>query len=150
MSSTMELESVSSVAEEAFQAASERFTADGNQNNNVKSILRNATSLKDIQETHEKTIELLAKFIAQISESLPRAQLSSDLYPTPQMKVALEELYALVLNFLVKAYDWYKEEKLSHFLHSVTRPLHRVYADLVAEIAENSRKIDQLAAASMQ
>ncbi|EHK48580.1 hypothetical protein TRIATDRAFT_5974, partial [Trichoderma atroviride IMI 206040] len=88
--------------------------------------------------------------IAQIAESLPRAQLSSDLYPTPQMKVALEELYASVLNFLLKAYDWYKQEKLSHFLHSVTRPLHRVYADLVDEIAENSRRIDQLAAAAMQ
>lgn len=64
------------------------------------------------------------------------------------MKVALEVLYASILNFLMKAYDWYNEGKLSHFLHSVKRPLHRIYADLADEIAENSRKIDQIADAA--
>ncbi|KAL6886930.1 hypothetical protein GGI43DRAFT_431718 [Trichoderma evansii] len=97
---------------------------------------------------HEKTTQLLAKSIAQIAESLPRVDLSSNLYPTPQMKVALEGLYASILNFLMKAYNWYNEGKLSHFIQSVNRPLHRIYADLVDEIAENSRKIDRIADAA--
>ncbi|KAM0510854.1 hypothetical protein ACHAPE_010480 [Trichoderma viride] len=99
---------------------------------------------------HEKTTQLLAKSIAQIAESLPRMHLSSDLYPTPQMKVALEELYASVLNFLVKAYEWYNEGKLSHMFHGVSQQWNRVNADLVDEIAEKSRRIDQLAATASQ
>ncbi|PTB38394.1 hypothetical protein M441DRAFT_251508 [Trichoderma asperellum CBS 433.97] len=99
---------------------------------------------------HENTTQLLAKSIAQIAESLPRVHLSSDLYPTPQMKIALEELYASILSFLLKAYDWYNEGKISHFLHSFTRPLHRVHADLVDEIAAKSRKIDKLAGSASQ
>lgn len=76
--------------------------------------------------------------------------LSSDLYPTPQMKAALEELYASVLNFLVKAYEWYNEGKLSHMFHGVSQQWNRVNGDLVDEIAEKSRRIDQLAAAASQ
>jgi hypothetical protein len=93
---------------------------------------------------------LLAKSIAQIAESLPRVHLSPGLYPTPRMKIALEELYASILKFLMKAYDWYNEGKLSHILHSITRPLGHVYADVIDEIAENSRRIDQLAVAGSQ
>jgi uncharacterized protein YfkK (UPF0435 family) len=76
--------------------------------------------------------------------------LSSDLYPTPQMKAALEELYASVLNFLVKANEWYNEGKLSHMFHGVSQQWNRVNADLVDEIAEKSRRIDQLATAASQ
>ncbi|KAM0247217.1 hypothetical protein ACHAQJ_009949 [Trichoderma viride] len=99
---------------------------------------------------HEKTVTILAKSIAQIAESLPRVHLSTDLYPTPRMKIALEELYASILKFLMKAHDWYNEGRLSHILHSITRPLHHVYADVVDEIAERSRRIDQLAVAGSQ
>lgn len=66
------------------------------------------------------------------------------------MRVNFEELYAAILSFLMKVYDWYNQEKLSHFLHSVTRPLDRAYVDLVDEIAEKSRTIDQLAVAASQ
>lgn len=66
------------------------------------------------------------------------------------MKIALEALYASILSFLLKAYDWYNEGKISHFLHSFTRPLHRVHADLVDEIAAKSRKIDKLAGSASQ
>lgn len=76
--------------------------------------------------------------------------LSSDLYPTPQIRAALEELYASVLNFLVKAYEWYNEGKLSHMFHGVSQQWNRVNADLVDEIAEKSRRIDQLAVAASQ
>lgn len=66
------------------------------------------------------------------------------------MKAVLEELYASILNFLMKAYEWYNEGKLSHILHGVSQPWHRVNAGLVDEIAEKSRSIDQLAAAASQ
>lgn len=66
------------------------------------------------------------------------------------MKAALEELYASVLNFLMKAHDWYNEGKLSHILHGISQPWHRVNADLVDDIAEKSRRIDQLAIAASQ
>lgn len=66
------------------------------------------------------------------------------------MKAALEELYASVLNFLVKAYEWYNEGKLSHMFHGVSQQWNRVNGDLVDEIAEKSRRIDQLAAAASQ
>ncbi|KAL7921509.1 hypothetical protein ACQKWADRAFT_295252 [Trichoderma austrokoningii] len=99
---------------------------------------------------YEKTTQLLAKSISQIAESLPRAHLSSGLYPTPEMKTALEDLYASVLGFLMKAYEWFNEGKLSHILHGVSQRWHSVNADLVDEIAEKSRRIDQLAAAASQ
>lgn len=66
------------------------------------------------------------------------------------MKTCLEELYASILSFLIKAYNWYNEGKLSHFLHSFTRPLHHLYADLVEEIKAKSRRIDQLSTSASQ
>jgi DNA-binding ferritin-like protein len=66
------------------------------------------------------------------------------------MRLNLEELYASILNFFMKAYDWYIEGKLSHILHGVSQPWHRDNADLVDEIAKKSRNIDQLAEAASQ
>ncbi|KAL7790948.1 hypothetical protein V8C37DRAFT_382944 [Trichoderma ceciliae] len=105
--------------------------------------------LKVVSE-HEKTVKLLAKSIAQIAENLPRVHLSSNLYPTDRMRRAVEELYASILKFLMKAYDWYNEGKLSHILHSITQLSGPHYADTVNEIADTSRNIDQLAVAASQ
>ena len=66
------------------------------------------------------------------------------------MKNAIADLYASLLRFLIRARDWYDEGKLQHFYHSITRPTELRYSDLLEQIAQSSRLIDQLAVSGQQ
>ena len=66
------------------------------------------------------------------------------------MKHAVSELYAYILKFFIRVHDWYRESTLSHVLHSITRPAELRYKDLLDDIAECSRSIDQLALSGAQ
>ena len=95
-------------------------------------------------------ITCLAKALSQIADALPRVTLSAILYPTEKMKAAVEELYAHLLRFFIRADDWYREGSLRHILHAVTRPAELRYKDLIEKIAECSRTIDNLALSGSQ
>ncbi|KAI7777912.1 hypothetical protein LA080_002964 [Diaporthe eres] len=66
------------------------------------------------------------------------------------MKSSLRQLYAHIVRFLVRAYDWYKEGTLKHIVHSITRPVELRYDDLLQNIAQSSRVIEQLASSGHQ
>jgi len=99
---------------------------------------------------HEKVLAVIPKAISQIADSLPRVELASILYPTEGMKTAISDLYAHILRFLIRARDWYEEGTLRRWLHSITRPAELRYNDLLEQIAQSSRLIDQLAAYGSQ
>lgn len=63
---------------------------------------------------------------------------------------AMEELYAHVIQFLIRAHAWYREGTFRHILHSITRPAELRYQDLLEHIADCSRNIEQLAVAGSQ
>ena len=56
---------------------------------------------------HEAVISSLAKALSQIADALPRIDLSKTLYPTKRMQQAVIELYAHLIRFLIRSYDWY-------------------------------------------
>lgn len=66
------------------------------------------------------------------------------------MKNSLCHLYAHILRFLVRAHDWYKEGTFKHIVHSITRPVELRYDDLLQNIAQSSRVIEQLASSGHQ
>ncbi|KAF6841275.1 hypothetical protein CMUS01_03644 [Colletotrichum musicola] len=99
---------------------------------------------------HEKTTTLLAKSLAEIAEHLPRWELKSRLYQTAPVQRALEELYSLILEFLSRAYAWYREPRVCRVIHSITQPPELRYNDLLKEISDRSTSIDQLAIAGSQ
>ena len=89
----------------------------------------------------------LAKGLSKIAECLPRVDLVTVLYPTKRMKRAVADLYANAMRFLIRAQDWYREGKLLHALHSITRLVELRYKDLIEDIKECSINIDKLALA---
>lgn len=64
------------------------------------------------------------------------------------MKNAVAELYAYLLRFFMRAYDWYSESKIRHLIHSISRPVEIRYKDLVETISQCSQNIDRLALAA--
>ncbi|KAI0971026.1 hypothetical protein F4678DRAFT_435411 [Xylaria arbuscula] len=99
---------------------------------------------------HEKTVVTLAQALSDIADMLPHVKLSSALYPTQYMSAALAELYASIMEFLMRAYDWYEEGTLKHILHSVTRPVELRYADILQRISRCSQHIQTLASVGQQ
>lgn len=99
---------------------------------------------------HEKTTATLARALSEIAETLPRMQLATELYPTEKMESSLCQLYTHILRFLVRAHDWYKEGTLKHIVHSITRPVELRYDDILQDIAQSSRVIEQLASSGHQ
>lgn len=99
---------------------------------------------------HEKTVTLLAKSLAEIAERLPRWEIKSQLYQTARMREALEEAYALILEFLCRAHSWYNESRTRRVIHSITQPPELRYSDLLQSISDCSSNIDQIAIVGSQ
>ena len=95
-------------------------------------------------------IAQLSKALSQIADALPRIEIKNLLYPTEMMKSAVATLYAYIIKFCQRAVGWYTEGKLKHVLTSITRPSALRFKDIVEEIAECSRRVDNLAVASAQ
>ena len=89
----------------------------------------------------------LAKGLSQIADSLPRTKLATVLYPTKRMKQAVAELYAHIIEFLIRAQKWYHESKALHIFHSFIRPVELRCSDLIDEIKDCTLAIDGLTSA---
>jgi hypothetical protein len=100
--------------------------------------------------SHGKVIATLAKAMSRIADLLPRIELQSIIYPTDRMRAAVADLFAYLLQFLIRAQDWYKEGRLRHFIHSITRPVELRYNDLLQQIADSSRLVDQISNSGQQ
>ena len=92
----------------------------------------------------------LAKGLCHVADSLPRLEFLTLLYPTRRMKQAVADLYAYILRFLIRAQGWFQESRISHALHSFTRPAELRYADIIEEIEACTRTVDSLASAGAQ
>ncbi|KAK2730732.1 hypothetical protein CKAH01_09355 [Colletotrichum kahawae] len=99
---------------------------------------------------HAETLKLVAKSTCQVGMRLSRVKIVSTIYPTTNMRLAVENLYSCILEFLLIAYSWCKESKLRHFLHSFTRPHQLQYDDLLQRIVVASDNISELAAVGSQ
>jgi hypothetical protein len=66
------------------------------------------------------------------------------------MRLAVESLYACILEFLLMAHEWCNESKFRHFYHSFTRPPELRYNDLLERITDCSNNIIELAAVGSQ
>lgn len=101
-------------------------------------------------QNHGETLKLLAKSIYQVARRLPWVKIVSILYPTQPMRLAVENLYAYILEFLLMAHGWCNESKFRHFYHGVTRPHELRYRDLLERIMDCSTNIIELAAVGSQ
>lgn len=96
----------------------------------------------------QNLVTRLATGLNQIADILPRAELNLQLYPTPQTKQVIVDIYAQILKFLLRALHWYQESKLKHVIHSITRPTELRYDDLMAKISSLSLRMTDMASAS--
>jgi hypothetical protein len=94
---------------------------------------------------HEEQVKQLAKTCSGIADLLPTVQLSIILYPTEPMQEAVAQLYASLINFLIRAVKWYRQGRLAHAWASVTRPWTLSWKDYAEDIANCSRRVDRLA-----
>ncbi|KAI9781875.1 MAG: hypothetical protein M1839_005669 [Geoglossum umbratile] len=99
---------------------------------------------------HDELLAQLCKALSQIADALPRINLKLLLYPTERIKSAVATLYAQVIEFFRRAMNWYAEGKIKHVISSIIRPYALRFKDLVEEMENCSRNVDQLAVAAAQ
>lgn len=98
----------------------------------------------------EELTTTLSKALCKVASNLPRTNFVATLYPTPQIKLAVANLYAYIMRFLIRAIEWYKESRFKNMLHSITQPAPIRYKDLLEAIETCSREVDQCAITAMQ
>jgi len=99
---------------------------------------------------HAETLKLLAKSTTEIANRLPRVKILSQLYATKQMRLAVDNLYSCILEFLLSAHSWCNESKFRHFYHSFTQPHKLHYQGLLDRITDCSNNVMELAALGSQ
>lgn len=67
------------------------------------------------------------------------------LYPTKEICVAVERLYAAILEFLLMTHSWLNESKFRHIYHSFTRPHELRYKKLLERMADCTNEINEWA-----
>ena len=78
--------------------------------------------------------------LCDIADALPRVEIAAYLYPVDAMKRAVSVLYAHILKFLLRAFDWYKEGKIVHAIHSIIKPVALRYDDLLQDLRQATQK----------
>jgi hypothetical protein len=99
---------------------------------------------------HERALTTLTNALSEIADKLPRVELAAHLYSTTRMKNAVSTLYSYILQFYMKAHGWYQEGRLSHALHSLTRPHELHYDEILAKISSQSLVVKDLAVIGSQ
>ncbi|EEU39897.1 uncharacterized protein NECHADRAFT_39343, partial [Fusarium vanettenii 77-13-4] len=94
---------------------------------------------------HSETLELLSTSLLEVAQRLPRAKVLSMLYPTKEICVAVERLYAAILEFLLMTHSWLNESKFRHIYHSFTRPHELRYKKLLERMADCTNEINEWA-----
>ncbi|KAI1411713.1 hypothetical protein F5Y13DRAFT_191021 [Hypoxylon sp. FL1857] len=99
---------------------------------------------------HERTGMAIVTAVCEISDSLPTVELAIALYPNAILKRSVSMLYAHIVRFLIRAWRYYEESKLSHAIHSITRPVALRYDDLIQSIQRETEAVRKHMAASSQ
>ncbi|KAK6527283.1 hypothetical protein TWF281_010471 [Arthrobotrys megalospora] len=162
---------VNDPAKQAYDEAVRQFTthsglADGKilllqSHNTLSDVINTVESLRTTYETkspksdkgvinHEELVVQFAKGISKIADALPHTELRSILYPTKHMQQSIQVLYAHIISFLTRAMKWYQQPSWKRAVSSITEPYALRFKDILEDIAEQSRRIDQLALAASQ
>ncbi|KAL6407249.1 nacht domain protein [Ilyonectria robusta] len=96
----------------------------------------------------EELLVELAKAISRIADVLPRTELHAGLYRTDRIQQAVSMVYAKIIEFSIRAIKWYKKNKLKHSITSIIKPFSLSFKDIVDEISDRSRTVDELASAA--
>ncbi|KAI0192307.1 hypothetical protein EV127DRAFT_468893 [Xylaria flabelliformis] len=97
---------------------------------------------------HQKLLTQLCTGLSNIADILPRAALIMRLYATMHVRQVIVAIYTNVLKFLLRALSWYRESKVMHIIHAITRPAELRYNDLLATILSLSSRMTENALAS--
>ncbi|KAL9619292.1 MAG: hypothetical protein Q9160_006057 [Pyrenula sp. 1 TL-2023] len=66
------------------------------------------------------------------------------------MRIAVAQLYANIVRFLIRSLDWYQHDKARHAWEALARPAELRYNDLIEEIEACAKEIENLASAGAQ
>lgn len=91
--------------------------------------------------------EKLSQALVDIGDVLPRMDLSACLYQTEVMEAALSRLFTYIILFLRLCVRWYKKSPLDRISSAIQSPFELGYHDLVNNIQECSKAVDDLASA---
>ncbi|KAK6860767.1 hypothetical protein PG995_004403 [Apiospora arundinis] len=94
---------------------------------------------------HAELVKGLAKACSRIADSLPHADLSLILYPTPAMREAVAHLYAAIMKFALRALRWYGQGKSMHIVLAIASPWPLHFEEELRDIDHNSRRVQDLA-----
>ena len=85
----------------------------------------------------------LSKALCRIADALPRYERTAELFRTKEIQEGTANLYALFMKFLVRAMQWYQGGSFKHAIHAFVKPVAIAYKDILEEIEESSRSLDQ-------
>lgn len=71
-------------------------------------------------------------------------------YPAERMKHAIGTLYMHIIEFLVRAVEWYSQSGLKHAFTSIIQPFQLYFKDILEDIIDSIRLVDQIAIVSAQ
>ncbi|KAF5966874.1 Nacht domain-containing protein [Fusarium bulbicola] len=98
--------------------------------------------------SYEELLAKISKAVSQIADVLPRTELHAILYPTDRMQEAVSMVYAKIIEFSITAIRWYKKNSFRRVISSIISPFSISFKDIIDEISERSRTVDQLADAA--
>ncbi|KAL9039803.1 MAG: hypothetical protein Q9214_004726, partial [Letrouitia sp. 1 TL-2023] len=94
---------------------------------------------------HEELIACIAKTLSRIAIVLPRVELDLNLYGQPRILIEVSQLYAQIIKFVQSAMRWYQKGKIAHGVASILKPFQISGKEIVEEITECSKRVEQLA-----
>ncbi|EAU29358.1 predicted protein [Aspergillus terreus NIH2624] len=90
---------------------------------------------------HKNTELTIANGLIDVGDALSRAKLAVSLYPTSSIKRMFATLYAHIIQFLLRALEWYEERPWKRAMHAVTKPAALRYTDIINNIHQTTDKI---------
>ncbi|KAL7934583.1 hypothetical protein V8C35DRAFT_32229 [Trichoderma chlorosporum] len=94
---------------------------------------------------HQKLLSQLCVGLNDIANIISRSQLIILLYPTQPIRRITVAIYVHILNFLLRTLRWYRESKITHIRHAITRPNDLQYGDLLTTISALSETMSKIA-----
>jgi hypothetical protein len=107
-----------------------------------------SVNIVQVVVNHEELITKISKALSLAADVLPRTNLSLLMYPTDRIKQAVSRLYAYITQLMQRAVGWYKQGRVRHALSAIANPFSLTYQDIVDNICEASRNVDNLASAA--
>ena len=99
---------------------------------------------------HEELVVAVLDGLVAIAGALPGCEVMATMFPTEDMKQGLAKIYAEIINFLVRAYDWFASNRILRALHSMTKSRQLQYDDILKTISKSTSQLRQMAAAASQ